>query len=242
MIKIGLLGASGKMGAHVIELIKNEFASQAELFCTSDQNNKNFDQLAHSEVIIDFSLPEAVESFIEYVTRNKLPHPPIALGSTGWGDYSKLNSYASQAPLLLSSNFSIGVFATHVLLKQAAPLLKKLGYKPSILDIHHIHKRDAPSGTALALKDTLLETFTNESIAVESVREGEVIGDHQNIFESNGDKIIIQHFAKERKIFARGAIEVALWLAQESKNKQLKAGFLRMEDFFYKKYGNFFKN
>lgn len=110
-----------------------------------------------------------------------------------------------------ATNFSAGVAAMARLLRTAAPLLASLGYTPVVTETHHRHKKDAPSGTALTLTDALRPTYP-ESVQTHSVRAGEIVGRHDVTFFGSHDTLAIEHDALDRGVFARGAIDAALWL------------------------------
>lgn len=107
----------------------------------------------------------------------------------------------------------MGVFAVSEILKQFSPQLKALGYTPVLVEAHHCHKKDAPSGTALSLQKAI-DPMQPSQIQTHSIRAGEVIGEHSVTFYGAGDRITLHHSAQDRSIFARGAIEVALWMAR----------------------------
>ncbi len=205
--KISVIGQNGRMGKWVTDLMSSEFLAQTELV---DQN-----QRLQADAVIDFAAPQGVIDHIESALQ--LEHQPaLIVGSTGWtaAQFRIVEEYAKVAPVLVASNFSFGVFSFLEILKTHAPLLFKMGYRVSIYEAHHVHKKDAPSGTALTIQK-VLANLTDQEIKIDSLREGEIIGDHKVIFDGPGDQITLDHHAKDRSIFARGAIEAALWLAKK---------------------------
>lgn len=189
---------------------------------TFDKNNTYKDIVA-----IDFSIPSKVLDNIEKAWERNIA---IVVGTTGW--YDKLEEITQRAnqekkTLFWASNFSIGVFLFNKLNAYLADMMKEYSdYNPSIKEIHHIHKLDAPSGTAITLAQTLVENHNIEkqNLNIESVREGEVCGTHIINYYSEVDDIEIKHTAHSRKGFASGAVMAAHWL----KGKQ---GFFTMKDF-----------
>jgi 4-hydroxy-tetrahydrodipicolinate reductase len=140
----------------------------------------------------------------------------------------------------MSSNFSTGVQALLAVLRAHAPLLEKLGYAPVIVETHHRHKKDAPSGTALSLQRAISPAGPG-NLQTHAVRAGEVVGDHEVIFYGPGDHLTFGHFAQDRSVFARGAIEAALWLASRSARLDAppvsgSSPILGMEQFFQERY------
>lgn len=189
---------------------------------TFDKNNKYKDIVA-----IDFSIPSKVLDNIEKAWERNIA---IVVGTTGWYDkLEKITQRANQEKktLFWASNFSIGVFLFNKLNAYLADMMKEYSdYNPSIKEIHHIHKLDAPSGTAITLAQTLVENHNIEkqNLNIESVREGEVCGTHIINYYSEVDDIEIKHTAHSRKGFASGAVMAAHWL----KGKQ---GVFTMKDF-----------
>lgn len=216
--RLGLLGAQGRMGKEVSTLLAGEFSPRARLEVSIDRDSpaSAWESLRGLDAVIDFSLPEAAIQMIESLLNSEGPLPALVIGSTGWTEEQQklLDRAATRTFVLDSSNFSTGVLLVVELLKEYAPILKTLGYSPSILDVHHKHKKDAPSGTAIALRRAI-SSQAPSSVPTHSVRAGEVIGDHTVEFIGDADRIVIGHYAQNRSIFARGAIESALWLAEK---------------------------
>lgn len=189
---------------------------------TFDKNNDNKEVVA-----IDFSIPAKVLENIEKAWERNIP---IVVGTTGW--YEHLEEITEKAKqnnktLFWASNFSIGVFLFDKLNAYLANLMNDFtDYNPSIKEIHHIHKLDAPSGTAISLAKTLTQNhrIEKENLNIESIREGEVCGTHTINYFSDVDEIEITHKAHNRKGFALGAVMVAHWLLG-------KEGVFTMKDF-----------
>jgi 4-hydroxy-tetrahydrodipicolinate reductase len=218
MVTLGLLG-KGRMGKVLEPLLKNsdsEYSKSARLEATVGRGD-SVDAFKNCEAVIDFSSPETVLSFVNHFRSVENP-PGLIVASTGWkvDQRRELEAYAANAPILISANFSLGVLALMHILKSASPLLDKLGYTPVITETHHRHKKDAPSGTALSLQRVIAPAGPG-NVQTHSVRAGEIIGDHEITFYGSADHLTVGHFAQDRSIFARGAIEAAIWLAQKRK-------------------------
>lgn len=182
-----------------------------------------------SDVLIDFSTPEALPASLAAATETGTP---ILIGTTGLtpADHARIDEAARHVAILQTANTSLGVNILRSLVEQAA---RRLGpdWDIEIVEMHHRHKKDAPSGTALLLgasanigrgapsPDALNRTDrmsdgtrTPGDIYYASLRGGSVAGDHQVIFATEGERIELGHRAESRAIFARGAMKAALWL------------------------------
>ncbi|MBQ9144416.1 MAG: 4-hydroxy-tetrahydrodipicolinate reductase [Paludibacteraceae bacterium] len=206
-MKIALIGY-GKMG-HMIESIALERGH--EIVCIIDQNNLcDFESVtfASADVAIEFTTPQTAE---QNIRRAWAAGVPVVCGTTGW-DVEAIKQEAQEAGLMWSSNYSIGVNILFALNKQLAKLMDSYPeYTPHMTEVHHIHKLDAPSGTAKTLQEAIGEERL--PIAdVESIREGEVPGIHTVVWDSEVDTISISHSAKSRKGFALGAVIAAEWM------------------------------
>jgi 4-hydroxy-tetrahydrodipicolinate reductase len=226
------MGANGRMGKWVSHLVSAEFSKQANLLSHGNKNQSP-SGLLRSQVVIDFSNPAGMTDLAELALKEKGDLPAFVVGTTGWSAEGRkiLAELAHRTPVLVASNFSVGVSALSEILRTYSSLLHKLGYKPVIVETHHIHKKDAPSGTALSLQHVIAPK-SPEAVQTHSVRAGEVIGDHEVTFYGQADKISLGHFAQDRSIFARGSIQVALWLAPQRKNRQLHGSIIGIEKYF----------
>ena len=146
--------------------------------------------------------------------------------------YSRLEKLAERTVIFHATNFSPGVAALAAILRFASPLLKSLAYSPQVIETHHIHKLDAPSGTAKTIRE-VIDPDNPDSVNIHSVREGEVIGRHAVEFSGIADKIVIGHDAGERSLFARGAIDAALWLNERDES----TGIYTMDSYFAARFG-----
>ena len=211
-MKIALIGY-GKMG-HMIESIARERGH--EIVSIIDQNNLDefeSNAFASADVAIEFTTPQTAA---DNILRAWKAGVPVVCGTTGWNiDAMRQEAIEREGDgigLMWSSNYSIGVNILFALNKQLAKFMEAYPeYTPHMTEVHHIHKLDAPSGTA----KTLQESIGDNRLAIKdikSIREGEVAGIHTVIWDSEIDTISISHSAKSRKGFALGAVIAAEWM------------------------------
>jgi len=227
VLRLGLVGATGRMGKRVkAACASSAFSSRAEVAAELGRGEDPA-RLAGCDAVIDFSSPAGTLSVIRAFERLANP-PALAIGTTGFSDAEKseLEKYAARHPCLVASNFSTGVQALSKLLSDAAGLAELQGYRIGIRELHHVHTKDAPSGTALSLKALL----PGKPVEVESIREGEIVGTHEITFTSDSDRIVLIHEAFDRGIFGSGAIETALKLVE--KRASLPKKLLSLRDVF----------
>jgi 4-hydroxy-tetrahydrodipicolinate reductase len=193
------------------------------------------------EVLIDFTQPEATLAALELCRSNR---KAMVIGTTGFtpAQRKKLEDAAKDIPICTAANFSIGVNVVLALLGDAARLLGSR-YDVEIVEAHHRHKTDAPSGTALAMGEEVCQALgrsmkdcalygregqvgqrSRETIGFATVRGGDVIGDHTVMFLGEGERVEISHKATSRLNFAQGALRAAAWLAGR------KPGLYSMQD------------
>ena len=235
-MKIAIIGY-GKMG-QLIEQIAIERGH--EVACIIDNNSQDrfqSEEFTSSDVAIEFSVPH---SAVENIKRSWSRGVKVVCGTTGWNnqlpslvDYLKANDKT----MFWSSNFSLGVNLFFELNRRMAELMSRFpNYDVSIEETHHIHKKDAPSGTAITLAERIVEGCQGkkqgwilyperqvDKISIEVIREGEVFGIHTAKYESDEDFISFTHEAKSRRGFALGAVLAAEFI----KDKQ---GFFTMKD------------
>ena len=250
-MRIALIGY-GKMG-HTIEEVAREYGHQ--VVCVIDKDNQEaFDceAFASADVAIEFTTPATAEANIRRAWQSAMRNAqcamrqgvlPVVCGTTGWDveGFVKRNAQCVEDNALVwSSNYSIGVNILFALNRRLAEIMSKYPeYQPSITEVHHVHKLDAPSGTAKALAwaietpptpskrgeavsgEGTVEFFHN--VPITSIREGEVPGIHTVTWDSEVDTISISHSAKSRKGFALGAVLAAEWIIG-------KRGFHTMEE------------
>ncbi len=201
-----IISGYGKMGHMVEEVLLRrgiECAGASEDITSVDKD------LARECVCIDFTTPDAFRTNYRTLAEN---FKAVVVGTTGWNDIKDDVIACFErcgTPLIWSSNYSIGVNVLFAAVTRASELLKGHGYQPHITETHHIHKLDAPSGTAKSL-GSLVEAGLGEKPEIESIREGEVPGIHTVEFLSGVDRLSFTHEAFSRKGFAEGAVAAAL--------------------------------
>ena len=179
--------------------------------------------LAGVDAVIDFTAPHAVLKNIEACAR---AGTNMVVGTTGWYEHiPEVRTWVEQAGtgLIFASNFSVGVNVFFKAIAAAAAALKH-GYRGDILERHHIHKKDAPSGTAVTMRQ-IVERASGKRLEIRSEREGEVFGFHQLTLDSAADRIVLTHDATSRRGFAEGAVLAAEWIRG-------KKGFYEFKDIF----------
>ena len=220
MKSVLIFGETGRMGQEVKKIVE----ASPSLEYAGGFNRKNADAIKslNPDIIIDFSLPAATESLINFV--NEKPCAVVS-GTTGWteDEANKYKALGEVAPVFWSANMSFGVFLMCKLTEMLAKYDKFYNFK--IEETHHIHKKDKPSGTAIMVKNAA-EKSTSEIKTVESLREGEVFGIHRFIANSPNETLEIRHDATNRALFAQGAVDISEWLVSKPN------GFYEMKDFF----------
>ncbi|MBR3958542.1 MAG: 4-hydroxy-tetrahydrodipicolinate reductase [Bacteroidales bacterium] len=210
-MKIALIGY-GKMG-HAIEDLA--VGKGHKILCTVDNAAELNDKealIAASDVAIEFSTPNTATANIEHCLRQ---HVPVVCGTTGWYDnYDEVIALCRQndGTIFTATNFSIGMNIMFAINERLAELMHgRDDYRVSITETHHIHKLDAPSGTAISLRQQIAPRLgvSESTIDIESIREGEVPGTHVVRYDSDIDTITISHEAHSRKGLAAGALMAA---------------------------------
>jgi 4-hydroxy-tetrahydrodipicolinate reductase len=167
--------------------------------------------LREADVAIAFTVPESAVGDIDLCLEAGVP---VVVGTTGW--YDELDAVRSlvaerEGTLLYAPNFSMGVALMKALLERAAELLPALeGFDVSMSETHHAAKKDAPSGTALLLRDAL--AASGREIPITSIRVGHVPGRHEVCIDGMYEQVVVSHEARNRRVFADGALTAALWL------------------------------
>jgi 4-hydroxy-tetrahydrodipicolinate reductase len=210
-VKILVLGR-GKTGALVAEVARGR---QHEVHSLGSQENQDGRALTPAtlkeiDAAIDFTTPHAV---IANIIRCVEAGVPMVVGTTGWYQHiDKVRELVAErkSAVLYGSNFSVGMNFFFKAMQAIAPVLK-YGYRGSIVERHHIHKKDKPSGTAVTIQK-ILETNSGQKVEVASVREGETVGMHLVMLDSANDTILFTHDAKSRVGFAEGAVRAAEWI------------------------------
>lgn len=241
MLNIGLCGASGKMGQEIIKSINANEAARLAAIVDKGELKKQSDEyvafrlddefMRASDVVIDFSSPAGTLSLLEVASKTP---KPLVIGTTGLSDETLgiIKSLSEDMPILYATNMSLGVAVLNRLAEIAARALS--GFDIEIIEMHHRHKKDAPSGTALTLassvakarelelKDVMLcgrqglvGARSKDEIAVLSMRGGDIVGRHTVGFYNDGEFIELNHTATSRATFANGAVRAALWIADK---------------------------
>ena len=236
-IKLGVSGALGKMGSRIISLASQDKDFEVILALERISHPEIGEKVAGVEVassldliknidgMIEFSSPEASLDHLDYVVKFK---KSLVLGTTGFSEEQKkeIVRAAAKVPIVFSPNMSIGVNVLFHLLQQALQCLPK-EYKARVKEAHHIYKKDAPSGTAQFLAQIIKQGQGVSNVDIQSIREGEIIGDHEIILESPWDTIRLSHSAKTRDIFALGALKAMKFITRKKKGLYNMADVLK---------------
>lgn len=227
-MKIALLGY-GKMGKIIEKIAKdrnNEIVLKIDI---DNQDQFTVENLKKADVAIDFSIPDTAYNNILKCFEANIP---IVSGTTGWLDKIddvKKRCEQENKGFFYASNYSLGVNIFFKLNEYLASLMNKLSqYEVDMEEVHHIHKLDAPSGTAITLAEGIIENIDakkewildkdskNDKLGIKAIREDEVPGIHRIKYESDVDHIFIEHSAKSRKGFALGAVLAAEFMKGKS--------------------------
>jgi 4-hydroxy-tetrahydrodipicolinate reductase len=236
-MRIGLYGY-GKMG----KVIEDRAIARGHEICMRVGSDSAGEIPVGIDAAIEFSTPQTIVENIELLLKHDIP---IIVGTTGWYDklYHVKDLIAEhEGAVLYASNFSIGVNLFFRLNKQLAGLMdSQRQYDAALVEAHHVHKLDAPSGTALTLaRDLILQhggysEYSMENIGegvlpIESMREGEIPGTHRISWTSSEDEITIEHKAFGRTGFAEGAVVAAEWLTKPAADGTRKSGLYTFDD------------
>jgi 4-hydroxy-tetrahydrodipicolinate reductase len=225
-MKIALIGY-GKMG-RTIEALGIQQGHSFPLIIDKDKLNEfTVQNFSGIDVAIEFSNPEAASGNIKKCFDFGVP---VVSGTTGWNDkIPEIKAYCieKRASFFFASNFSIGVNILFALNRKLAKIMELFpDYTVSMSEAHHVHKLDAPSGTALSLAEQILENNRNissDQLPIKSIREGEIKGKHSVQYDSEMDSITLSHDAKTRDAFASGALLAAAFILN-------KEGVFGMQD------------
>ena len=241
MTKIIMNGCNGHMGRTITRIADEndnvEIVAGIDLNGTRLSSYPVFTDLddcdVEADVIIDFSSADAIDHLLDYCERT---HVPAVICTTGLSDeqVQRITEVASETAMLRAANMSLGINTLFKLLESAANVLAPAGFDMEIVEKHHNRKVDAPSGTALALADVLKATAGVEhyyvydrsktrekrdknEIGISAVRGGTIVGEHEVIFAGEDEVITIKHTAYSKAVFAKGAVEAAVFLAGKDK-------------------------
>ena len=253
MIKAIVAGTAGRMGGRIIKtILETDGIELGASFERSDHPVVGKDVgevigvgplnitvassleevIDQGDVIIDFTHYEASLRHLEIASKHRRP---IVIGSTGFQEnhLAEARKYAEKVPCVLAPNMSVGV---NVLFKIVAEVAKYLGdgFDIEIIEAHHHHKKDAPSGTAMKLAEVLAEARgwklsdvgvfcrhgmigerKKEEIGIQTIRAGDIVGEHTVLFGGIGERIEVTHKAHSRDNFARGAVRAAMWVVNQ---------------------------
>ena len=243
MTKIIMHGCNGKMGQCITEICKQdndvEIVAGIDVYDGIKNDYPVFANIkdcnVEADVIVDFSNAKAVDDLLAFCEAKNMP---VVLCTTGLSEeqLAKVEEVTTKAAVLKSANMSLGVNTLMELLKKAALVFAPAGFDMEIVEKHHNLKVDAPSGTALALADSMNEALDNAynykydrstervkrdkyEIGISAVRGGNIVGEHEVFFAGQDEVITFKHTAYSKAVFAKGAVEAAKFLAGKPAGK-----------------------
>ncbi|HEY6206025.1 MAG TPA: 4-hydroxy-tetrahydrodipicolinate reductase [Chthoniobacterales bacterium] len=219
-VRVLVIGAKGRMGRTIVDLAKGE--PNVEVAAQCDLGDAIAPAMKNADMAIDFSQPGAIEEICRAATEDS---KPLVIGTTGHSTEQRelIQKTARAVPIVFASNFSVGVNALFALTRRAGEILRD--FDVSIVETHHKTKKDAPSGTAKTLAQIAKSTRKIDSeVPIESMREGEVVGEHTVVFVGPAERLELTHRAGSREIFGRGALRAAQWVVGKP------AGLYSMQD------------
>jgi 4-hydroxy-tetrahydrodipicolinate reductase len=262
MIKIAIVGAAGRMGRQLVKATKE--TKNAQLIMACDRPGSNLlgvdagelsgigainvhltdslrDGIEDIDVVIDFSTPETTLTNLAICAEFG---KKMVIGTTGFTEEQKsqIAKFSQMIGVVMAPNYSVGVNVMFTLLAKAAKVMGE-EYDIEIIEAHHRHKVDAPSGTALGMGEAIANAMGNQlsdvavysregitgartssEIGFATVRAGDIVGEHTAMFADIGERLEITHKASDRMTFAKGAVRAAIWLGGQS------VGFYTMQD------------
>lgn len=254
MIRMLMHGCNGAMGQVIAQIAEQD--KDIEITAGVDintQKRNSFPVYASLEevkeevdVIIDFASAKAVDGLLDFCRKRKVP---VVLCTTGLSgeQLEAVEEAAEETAVLRSANMSLGVNLLFTLVAEAAKVLAASGFDMEIVEKHHNQKRDAPSGTALALADAINEAMENtyhytydrsqrrekrdaKEIGISAVRGGSIVGEHDVIFAGKDEVVTISHTAYSKAIFAKGAVAAAKFLAGKGAGRYTMADVISQAD------------
>jgi len=251
MVKVGIVGSTGRVGSLLIDNLKDD--ENAVLSCVHvfDELEKELPKgtvvtnsmkelLENCDVVIDFSAPQATENLLENALKNPTP---LVIATTGFTPHQQnlMMEASKEMPVLYSSNMSVGIALLKQLVEQVSSTLRDFDIE--IVEQHHKHKIDSPSGTALTLgefaakgrgldldkvrisgRDGQIGARTKDEIAVMALRGGDIVGKHTVGFYNDGEFLELNHTATSRDTFSKGALRAGKWLVNQD------SGFYSIND------------
>ena len=210
-VRVALIGARGQMGQTIVALAKND--PKIDIVAQCDIGDAIDAAFQNCDVAIDFSNAGAIDEICRAAEQNR---KALVIGTTGHSPEQRqlIEKSAKSLAIVFASNFSVGVNALFALTQRAAEIFGPQ-FKPEIVETHHTKKKDAPSGTAKTLGE-ILKSELKIDIPIESIREGDVVGEHTVTFVGPGERLELTHRAVSREIFARGALRAAEWIVGKS--------------------------
>ncbi len=251
MIKVGIVGSTGRMGEYLIKNVLEDDALELAILHVFDElkvsvpksviiTNSMEDVLKESDVVIDFSAPIATQDLCENALKNPTP---LVIATTGFNEHQQnlLLEASKEMPILYSSNMSAGIALLKQLVEQVSATLRDFDIE--IVEQHHRYKVDAPSGTALTLgefaakgrgleldkvrisgRDGQIGARSKDEIAVMALRGGDIVGRHTVGFYGDGEFLELNHTATSRETFSKGAIRASKWIVDK------ESGFYTIND------------
>lgn len=237
MVQAIMHGCNGHMGRVITDIIKNsegiELVAGIDKYMGIPNEYPVFDSIEKcnikADVIIDFSNAAAIDALLDYCVERQVP---VVLCTTGLSNeqLAKVEEAAKKVAVLKSANMSLGINLLLKLLQDATKVLSPAGYDIELVERHHNQKLDAPSGTAIALADSINESVGNpytyvydrsqvrqkrggKEIGISAVRGGTIVGDHEVIYAGTDEVIEFRHTAYSKAVFGKGAVEAARFLA-----------------------------
>ena len=213
MIRVAIAGA-GRMGRAIAADLEDQ--DDMELVGLWGRGDELDPLVSAADVVIDFSLPDGTAQVMEAVMRHK---KPLVCGVSGLNDaqIARLDEAASHVPLVYDRNMSLGVAVLEQTVREAAASLGA-NFKVDISEVHHVHKKDAPSGTALKLGEAIAQARGEQgtgSATFASERRGEVPGDHEVVMRSATETLSFAHSVTSRQVFAQGALRAGRWVVAQ---------------------------
>ena len=248
MTRIIMNGCNGHMGQVISGLVQDAgeavTVAGADMINNQDNGYPVFNEIGQcdveADVVIDFSAPDALDGLLDYCIEHQLP---VVLCSTGLSEQQlvQIEEASKKTAVLKSANMSLGINTLLKLIQDAAKVLAGAGFDMEVVEKHHRLKKDAPSGTALALADSLndamgnayhyvydrsqkLEARDEKEIGLSAVRGGTIVGEHDVIFAGPDEVVTFSHTAYSKAVFGKGAVEAAKFMAGK------KTGYYHMSD------------